>query len=45
MKELENGIEDEYEKVDNEYYQFEPALIDCLEKYVIKNEKEMFSLK
>lgn len=45
MKALENGIEDEYEKVDNAYYQFEPALIDCLEKYVIKNEKEMFSLK
>lgn len=45
MKALENGIEDEYEKVDNAYYQFEPALIDCLEKYVLKNEREIFSFK
>ena len=42
---LQNGIDDEYEKVDNAYYQFEPALIDYLEKYVIKNEKEIFSFK
>ncbi|MBR6690090.1 MAG: hypothetical protein IKL65_02025 [Bacilli bacterium] len=45
IKALQNGIDDEYEKVDNAYYQFEPALIDYLEKYVIKNEKEIFSFK
>ena len=45
MKTLKNGIDDEYEKSSNTYYQFEPAFIDYLEKYVIKNEKEIFSFK
>lgn len=45
MKALQNGLNDEYEKVDNSYYQFEPALIDYLEKYVIKNEKEILNFK
>lgn len=44
-KALKNGIEDEYEKVDNAYYQFDPSLVDCLEKYIIKNEKEIFTFK
>ena len=44
-KSLQNGINDEYEKVDNKYYQFKPALIDYLEKYVLKNEKEIFKFK
>jgi len=45
MEALQNGIDDEYEKVDNLYYQFDPSLMDYLEKYVLKNEKEIFIFK
>jgi len=45
MEALQNGIDDEYEKVDNSYYQFDPSLMDYLEKYVLKNEKEIFIFK
>ena len=39
---LKNGKKDDYEKVDNNYYRFNPSLSNLIDKYIEHNKEDLF---
>ena len=43
LKAISEGINDDYEETDSNYYNFEPSLCDCLQDFIEKNKYEIFN--